>query len=70
MRAREVLRTELRIVSSSSGHSVRGSMTSTPIPSRERVSAAASARGTIAIVAMTVMSPPSRLTSALPSGMA
>ena len=62
--------TVFRIVSSSSGFNVRGLITSTLIPSRSGVRAAERARGTIAMVATTVTSVPSRFTSALPMGMA
>ena len=56
------------IVSSSSGSSVRGSTTSTEIPSFSASSAACIASGTIRPIATTVTSEPSRSTRALPSG--
>jgi hypothetical protein len=68
MTSRPVLRTELRIVSASSGTRLRGSMISTEIPSFASSSAAASASCTSQASATTVTSPPSRFTSAWPSG--
>ncbi len=65
---RLVFATEPRMVSSSSGISVRGSITSTAIWSRASLSATESAFGTIAPIAITVTSLPSRFTAALPSG--
>ena len=70
MTSRWVFPTDSRIVVSSSGASVRGSITSTLTPSFSRSPAAWSARATMAWVAMTVTSRPARLTSALPIGMA
>lgn len=67
---RLVLRTEARIVSSSSGRRVRGSITSTSIPSRASCEAACKARGAMAWMATSVTSAPERLISALPMGMA
>ena len=68
MTARVVFFTEPMIVSSSSGSSVLGSITSTEIPSSAASSAACSASGTIRPIAITVTSEPSRITRALPSG--
>ena len=69
MTRRLVLATELRMASSSSGTSVRGSTTSTEMPSCSRSPATWSARWTIIWVATTVTSVPTRLMSALPMGM-
>jgi hypothetical protein len=59
-----VLRTDLRIVSASSGTSVRGSMISTEMPSFASSSAAASDSCTSQASATIVTSLPSRFTSA------
>ena len=64
--ARVVFFTEAMIVSSSSGSSVRGSITSTEIPSFSASSAAFSASGTIRPIAITVTSEPSRMHARLP----
>ena len=64
---RFVFLTEATIVSSSSGWSVRGSSTSTEMPSFSASSAAASASCTSRPVATTVTSSPSRWMRALPS---
>jgi ribonuclease E len=66
---RDVFFTELISVSSSSGHIVRGSTTSALIPTSSSIPAAPSAVCTMLLVAMNVMSLPSRFTSATPSGM-
>ena len=68
MTSRPVFWADFRIVSWSSGTNVRGSTTSTEIPSRANSSAAASASWTSQASATTVTSLPSRLMSALPSG--
>ena len=65
---RFVFCTERMIASSSSGSSVRGSSTSTEIPSASACSAACSASGTIRPIAITVTSVPSRMMRALPNG--
>ena len=57
-----------RIVSASNGASVRGSITSTETPSLSMISAAASASCTIQAMATTVISAPTRFTSATPMG--
>jgi hypothetical protein len=62
------LRTELAIVSVSSGCSVRGSTTSTSSPSSASISAAASDSFTMREVATIVKFVPSRAIRALPSG--
>jgi len=62
--------TDLMIVSSSSGLSVRGSITSTSMSSASRRVAAWSADSIIASVATSVTSRPLRLTAALPMGIA
>ena len=64
-----VFSTDATIVSTSSGDSVRGSITSTLVPAAASSSAASSARSTIAAIATTVTSLPARRTSATPSGM-
>ena len=61
-------RTELRMLSLSSGISVLGSITSAEMPSSASVSAAMSAFKTIREVARIVTSSPSRFTSATPNG--
>ena len=65
---RLVLRTESRIVSMSSGATVRRSITSTEMPSPATASAAASASCTIRDTDTTVTSVPGRTTAALPIG--
>src|SRR5262245_59969714 len=67
---RPVRATEARMVSRSNGTSVRGSITSTSMPSRASASAASSATETVSDVATTVASRPVRLISAWPNGMA
>ena len=63
-----VFRTEARIASASIGTRLRGSITSAEMPSAASVSAAASASCTSQASATMVTSPPSRFTSAWPSG--
>ncbi len=66
--ARPVFATDSRIVGRSSGTSVRGSITSSEMPSRASVSAAVSASRTREPMATTVRSLPSRRTAACPNG--
>ena len=66
--ARFVFCTDSTRPASSSGCSVRGSTTSTEMPSSAAASAALSERCTSGPVAITVTSVPSRTTRALPSG--
>ena len=68
--SRIVLRSERRIVSMSSGASVRGSITSTEMPRSASRSAAVSASSTMPDSATTVTSSPSRATRARPNGIA
>src|SRR3990170_2754793 len=65
-----VFATDPRSVLRSNGTSVRGSTTSTEMPSAASVAAAARARWTMYDVATTVTSVPLRLTSATPKGIA
>ena len=65
---RFVFFTDATSASSSSGCSVRGSITSTEMPSSSAASAASSERCTSGPVAITVTSVPSRTVRALPSG--
>ena len=64
--AREVRRTESKIVAVSSGTMVRGSITSAEMPSPSRISAAFLATCTMEEVATSVMSRPSRRMAACP----
>jgi hypothetical protein len=66
--AREVFRAESMRVCLSSGHVVRGSMTSALIPISWSMVAAPRATGTMLLVATMVTSRPSRLISATPNG--
>ena len=66
--SRPVLRTDGRIVSISSGATVRGSITSTEMPSRASSSHAVSVLCTMSARATTVTSVPSRTTAAWPNG--
>ena len=65
---RPVLVTDAMMVCVSSGLSVRGSITSSSMPSFSRIAAASRARGTMMEMAITVKCRPGRLTSALARG--
>src|SRR2546429_3879722 len=67
--ARDVFLADSTSVSLSSGHVVRGSITSALMPAASRSLAAPSATVTMLLVATMVTSVPARLTSATPNGM-
>ena len=69
MTSRPVFSTDVRMLALSSGTSVRGSITSTDIPSASSSCAAAIACGTEPAIATTVPSVPSRSVFATPNGM-